>query len=113
MCITCGVNRQGKGCAYCNDCSTAYQARRRKQDPEFMVKWKARKYGISLDEARKLSGQGYCDICATDCKAVIDHCHETGRVRGALCSSCNAFLGKLEKRLNANMLEKYLAYLGA
>lgn len=44
---------------------------------------------------------GVCKICATDSPAPrshfsIDHCHETGRVRGLLCLRCNNNLGWLE-----------------
>lgn len=27
----------------------------------------------------------------------VDHCHKTGKIRGALCYSCNVQLGKLER----------------
>lgn len=45
-----------------------------------------------------LSGQdGRCAICGVSVlppkKAVVDHCHATGRVRGILCPNCNLGLG--------------------
>jgi hypothetical protein len=57
--------------------------------------------------------QGRCAICATDlnlsstdvCRdktVAVDHCHETGKVRGILCGMCNTGLGSFkdsEKRL--------------
>lgn len=40
-----------------------------------------------------------CPLCGLRLNkedAVLDHCHKTGLVRGALHSGCNAMLGKLE-----------------
>lgn len=39
----------------------------------------------------------------------IDHCHQTGRVRGLLCMTCNVALGMLGD--TAESLSKALAYV--
>lgn len=33
-------------------------------------------------------------------RAVIDHCHKTGKFRAILCSQCNTVLGSVEKDMN-------------
>ncbi|MFE0039708.1 endonuclease VII domain-containing protein [Streptomyces sp. NPDC059013] len=38
---------------------------------------------------------GVCVICPSAPPAHVDHCHETGRVRGVLCFNCNSAIGKL------------------
>lgn len=51
------------------------------------------RYGISLAEYDALIA-GACAICgATDRTMHLDHCHETGQVRDALCNLCNKGLG--------------------
>ena len=63
-----------------------------------------KKFGITLDEYERMSEeQGHvCKICHCPEDVVIhgdvialsvDHCHDTGKVRGLLCSRCNHFIG--------------------
>jgi hypothetical protein len=80
----------------------AYKARYRKSDnyKRAWRKWYLKdKYGITPDDyARRLQAQGGgCAICGEPPGEIalhVDHCHETGRVRGLLCFSCNAGLGQ-------------------
>lgn len=65
--------------------------------------WYERTYGITLEQYGHmfLDQGGVCCICQDrrtkrdeDTKALaVDHDHETGRVRGLLCFSCNTALG--------------------
>lgn len=75
-----------------------------------------RRYGISAEEYDALSirQKGACAICGgppvKNRKSLsVDHCHETGRIRGLLCGRCNTGLGMF-KDLPA-LLEKALQYL--
>jgi hypothetical protein len=39
-------------------------------------------------------GDGTCYCChRSDRNLTVDHCHETGRIRGMLCHPCNLLLG--------------------
>lgn len=79
-------------------------------------------YGIGIAEYdAMLSAQnGCCAICGTD-KAgkaadqasrffCIDHCHETGKIRGLLCVACNTRLGYLTWfEVNKEAVARYLS----
>lgn len=71
-------------------------------------------YGIDLEEYdRMLKAQnGVCAICSKTCKSgkslAVDHCHETGKVRGLLCGKCNTGIGLLE---NEERMIKAIEYL--
>ncbi|GGZ07416.1 hypothetical protein GCM10010365_28170 [Streptomyces poonensis] len=41
------------------------------------------------------SRNGLCAICQAAPAVHVDHCQETGRVRGVLCFNCNSGLGLL------------------
>lgn len=50
-----------------------------------------------------------CMICTSNKRIVIDHCHETGKVRGILCTNCNTVIAKLGD--NKSGIQKALNYL--
>ena len=53
--------------------------------------------------------QGRCAICNHPNKRLnIDHCHDTGQVRGLLCYRCNFFLGRIERENLIQTIEAYL-----
>jgi hypothetical protein len=72
-------------------------------------KYYRRCYGISLAEynALRASQNDVCAICGNSgtrknrtgkgvhLDLLVDHCHETNRVRGLLCNDCNISLGKM------------------
>jgi hypothetical protein len=62
-----------------------------------------RRFGITLaDYERMAEGQEHkCAICRQPDnrrRLEVDHCHQTKRVRGLLCGSCNRTLGMFEDR---------------
>ncbi|MGW1023348.1 endonuclease domain-containing protein [Streptomyces sp. NPDC002577] len=79
--------------SYCREC----RAQRNR------VSYFRRKYGLTPDELEGLiAGQGgVCVICLSARPEHVDHCHETGKVRGVLCFSCNAALGQFKDQPDA------------
>ncbi len=75
------------------------------------------RYGMShADYVAMLDKQGgCCGICGTDnpggrwIRFHVDHCHETGMVRGLLCHKCNHGLGQFGDSLEGIL--KAVAYL--
>jgi len=75
------------------------------------------RYGISLSDYRKMYYEqgGMCPICmkvkpiSGNTKMHVDHCHNTNKVRGLLCSSCNTNLGRFNDSID--MLERAIYYL--
>lgn len=53
-----------------------------------------------------------CEICGDEVLSArfhVDHCHDTGKIRGILCNGCNSGLGFF--RENIERMEKGIQYL--
>lgn len=73
-----------------------------------------RSYGLTEGDVAAMMDEqrGSCAICyrGLDEYHCIDHCHDTGRVRGLLCRSCNVALGHFKD--DPERLLRAVAYLG-
>ncbi|MBT2399026.1 endonuclease VII domain-containing protein [Streptomyces sp. ISL-100] len=70
-----------------------------------------RQYGLTEAERDEMisAQMGICSICLAAPAVHVDHCHETGRVRGVLCFNCNSAIGKLGD--DPDTLRRAVAYL--
>lgn len=90
---------------WCKDCTRSQRNRRytsarsTPEDSDFLrLQRKAYLYGVPVDEIRRLEAVTSCDLCdepIDQSNRVIDHCHDTGAIRGVLCRPCNLALGIL------------------
>jgi hypothetical protein len=85
---------------------------RKKSGPD--TDYLTRRYGLTIDQYRVLLDRqgGKCAICGGNengRRFAVDHCHDTGRIRGLLCMKCNTGIGKL--RDSVDLLRKAIAYL--
>jgi hypothetical protein len=73
------------------------------------------KYGLTRTQLAELvaTAQGHCQICDVEFgdDFHVDHCHETGLVRGLLCRGCNVGIGNMRDN-PATLLSAYF-YLRA
>lgn len=76
-----------------------------------------RKYNMTLEEYNVMleNQNGVCKICGEpeNCSRnkflAVDHCHETNKIRGLLCTNCNRSVGLLKE--NVETLNKMIEYL--
>lgn len=130
VCITCKerlpksefhlCRRQGHQ-SRCKSCRKRWSAEKYKADPELRERRRnghyISRYGMTYDEVLALRERQDCKcaICREELaggrQEHVDHCHESGVVRGILCSECNTGIGKLQDspallRVAADYLEK-------
>lgn len=69
-----------------------------------------KKYGLTMQQAEELWAApcGICGFFSAD-QMVIDHCHNSGQVRGTLCHPCNVSIGHFMD--NPDLLERAAHYL--
>ena len=86
-----------KSVTACKICLKNYAKLRRKQFPNYYRSRNLDKYGMTVAkyEAMFQSQKGLCAMCRRKSERTlcVDHDHLTNRVRGLLCTSCNALLG--------------------
>src|SRR5690606_4436710 len=87
--------------------------RRREQQKVRALKYK---YGITPQDWQSMfdAQAGRCKICRKHQSEIkhslsVDHCHESGKVRGLLCNACNTGIGLFEENLSS--LESAVSYL--
>ena len=122
-------NRE-KRLTYCREYTKKYRAdgKVKTADKEYMKKYYKknsvsirrqslkRAYGITIEDYEIMfrSQYGVCKICAsppqTGKNLFVDHCHDTGVVKGLLCTRCNSSLG--HARDSISILLRMVDYLG-
>lgn len=101
---------------WCKPCMRAAQvARRSDKADEYQAQWKsynrrvaAKKYGLTEEEYSAIV-EAPCALCGSREDTVLDHCHQTGKVRGSLCRTCNAGLGLFKD--DDSLLERASSYV--
>jgi hypothetical protein len=74
-----------------------------------------RLYGITVEQYNEILTQqnGVCKICENppteQFSLSTDHCHETNKIRGLLCNSCNNGLGRFKDDIS--LMERAIKYL--
>lgn len=78
--------------------------------------WLRTKYGINNDIYNQMFAdqEGKCKICSKHqseekVALAVDHCHETGKIRGLLCDVCNRGIGYFKEDIES--LQNAIDYL--
>lgn len=113
-------NRKSGRQPYCKKCHN--ERRKSEYCSNRMKDYDLKKnYGISLSDYDEMfvNQNGSCAICLTHISNInhkhkkhlcVDHCHDSGDVRGLLCDSCNRGLGLFKD--SKEILERAIKYLG-
>jgi hypothetical protein len=110
----------------CQSCWDAgFQGVNNRISGTFRDYWLRKKFGIGEEDYERMLKEqnGCCAICKSPTPKgrkrgsggevknfYVDHCHETGKVRGLLCNHCNRGLGLLGDDLdNLKLAVEYLS----
>jgi hypothetical protein len=102
----------------CKDCTSEWQRRYRAENKSKIKKQATmRRYNLTESQYNEIQSIDRCEICSkkvtdttrrADSKN-IDHCHETGEVRGVLCFHCNTAIGLFKD--DVKLISKSIEYL--
>lgn len=84
--------------SHCRECVNKYQSNVRTKERVRNDNLRTL-YKITLEDYTKIynSQEGKCLICNKwFTQLVVDHCHDTKKVRGLLCTNCNIGIGNLQ-----------------
>lgn len=108
--------------SWCKDCNATAARERHKRFPEKTAKANRKqalkRYGLTQTKYDKLlKSQDFgCAVCGEEFHTktkrdnlAVDHCHQTGKVRGLLCNRCNYALGLVDD--DSSILLKLASYL--
>lgn len=126
LCIDCGIRKQrfrkhrGVYDARCQQCLNKKYLYGTADNPGkiqvYARRQTYRKYKITEEQHEQMMKDQSlcCAICqkpetVQKLKFSIDHCHETGKIRGLLCINCNLGLGRFED--NADRFRRAADYL--
>ena len=104
----------------CQDCWDAgFQGVNNRITGSYRDYWLRLKFGIGEEDYAEMfkAQSGKCAICRSPepggrsavSNFFVDHCHDTGKIRGLLCNNCNRGLGLLGDNLAS--LERVIQYL--
>ena len=126
VCLTCGLEKPitefhkqatkknpARRKPHCREC---WSKIRKDKTPEHNRRYNLKQcYGLTPEEYDSMLHlqNGVCAICGgteTVGRLAVDHCHETGKIRGLLCTNCNQALGKFKD--DPTILANAITYLG-
>ncbi|SRR6266568_4002078 len=98
-------------------CIACCKARQNKeQRAKISRKSTLKEHGVTIEqyETMFIAQKGVCKICGKEettkkGSLSVDHCHETGKVRGLLCRKCNLGIGFLQH--DKELLTRAITYL--
>lgn len=98
---------------YCSPCKKCVREKQLSEKETTKNRTLKLRYGVSLEEVENMLDiqEGECAICNTNITDTyqVDHCHNTGSVRGLLCKPCNMGIGFLKDDIG--ILENAIKYL--
>jgi len=84
-----------------------------------LTQWRRRGVKLNAYDLICFYSANHCEMCGTrfkdDGTRHLDHDHDTGKFRGALCNNCNVGLARLsdQPKIAVDMLRRYIKVINA